>query len=83
MVQHNHIGAFEAKTHFSRLLERVASGEEITITRHGQPVAKLVPIDQSGTPAARAEAIARWRRTSETIRLEGLRVRDLIDEGRR
>jgi prevent-host-death family protein len=40
------IGAFEAKTHLSSLLERVAKGEKITITKHGKPVALLVPIDQ-------------------------------------
>jgi prevent-host-death family protein len=40
------VGAFEAKTHLSSLLERVAKGEKITITKHGKPVARLVPIDQ-------------------------------------
>jgi prevent-host-death family protein len=38
------INIHEAKTHFSRLLQRVASGEEITIARAGVPVARLVPI---------------------------------------
>ena len=37
------IGAFQAKTHFSQLLERVAKGEEITITKHDRPVARLIP----------------------------------------
>ena len=40
-----HIGAFEAKTHFASLLERAANGEEIVITRHGRPVAKLTPMN--------------------------------------
>ena len=40
------IGAFEAKTHLSSLLERVAQGESFTITRHGKPVAQLVPVQQ-------------------------------------
>ena len=40
------IGAFEAKTHLSSLLERVAQGESFTITRHGKPVARLVPAQQ-------------------------------------
>ena len=40
----NLVGAYDAKTHFSELLEWVATGEEITITRHGVPVARLVPI---------------------------------------
>ena len=36
------VGAFEAKTHLSSLLDRVAEGEEVLITRHGKPVARLV-----------------------------------------
>lgn len=40
------IGAFEAKTHLSRLLEQVAAGEKFVITRHGKPVAQLVPLDK-------------------------------------
>lgn len=38
------IGAFEAKTQFSKLLQRVQRGEEITVTLRGKPVAKLVPV---------------------------------------
>jgi len=37
------VGTFEAKTHLSALLERVERGEEITITKHGRAVARLVP----------------------------------------
>ena len=37
------VGAYEAKTHLPQLLDRVEGGETITITRHGKPVAKLVP----------------------------------------
>ena len=47
------VGAFEAKTHLSTLLDRVADGEEVIITRHGKPVAKLVPtstVQQSRVP---------------------------------
>ncbi|MCF8527641.1 MAG: type II toxin-antitoxin system Phd/YefM family antitoxin [Candidatus Nanopelagicales bacterium] len=39
------VGAFEAKTHLSSLLDRVEMGEEITITKHGRPVARLVPAE--------------------------------------
>ena len=50
------IGAFEAKNKLSALLDRVEQGEEIVITRHGKPVAKLVPtngeIDRSQAQAA-------------------------------
>jgi len=45
------VGTFHAKTHFSQLLERVAKGEEIIITKHDRPVARLVP--QSAFPRAR------------------------------
>ena len=48
------IGAFEAKTHLAALLERVEHGETFTITRHGKPVAKLVPIDQRDPERIRA-----------------------------
>lgn len=51
------IGAFEAKTHLSALLEAVAAGEGIVITRRGKPVARLVPfagVDQRARDAARA-----------------------------
>jgi prevent-host-death family protein len=45
------VGAFEAKTHLSELLQRVEAGEQVTITKHGRPVARLVPVDQH--PSAR------------------------------
>jgi prevent-host-death family protein len=44
------VGAFEAKTHFAQLLERVQRGEEITITRRGKPVARLVPAPAKHDP---------------------------------
>jgi prevent-host-death family protein len=44
------VGAFEAKTHFAQLLERVQRGEEITITRRGKPVARLVPVAAEHDP---------------------------------
>ena len=42
------VNVHEAKTHLSRLLERVEHGEEIVIARAGKPVAKLVPIEAPG-----------------------------------
>ena len=54
------IGAFEAKTHFSSLLERVAQGESFTITRHGKPVAKFVPA-QRRDPEQTKAAIRRMK----------------------
>lgn len=76
------VGAFEAKTHLSNLLERVERGETITITRHGKPVARLIPIAGSSREERR-RAIAELKelRTGQT--LGGLSVRELIEEGRR
>jgi prevent-host-death family protein len=50
------IAAFEAKTHFSSLLERVAHGEEITITRHGKAIARLLPIENIGAQKRQSAA---------------------------
>ena len=52
------VGAFEAKTHLARLLDRVAQGESITITRHGTPVAQLVPVENADRDRAK-RAVAR------------------------
>ncbi|MDZ5645568.1 type II toxin-antitoxin system prevent-host-death family antitoxin [Nitrospirillum sp. BR 11828] len=51
------VGAFEAKTHLAALLDRVEAGEEVIITRHGRPVARLSPID-GGKDIASAKAAA-------------------------
>lgn len=60
------VGAFEAKTHLSSLLDRVEQGEEVTITRHGKPVAKLVPT-QDARRAASMEAFRRIRARAATL----------------
>jgi prevent-host-death family protein len=78
----NIIGAYDAKTRFSELLEKVEAGQEITITKHGNPVAKLVPLRSKSTPDQRRAAIFRWREISKGIKLRGLKIRDMIDEGR-
>ena len=76
------IGAYEAKTHLSQLLDRVANGERIAITRHGVPVAILQPADRAHeTPVH--EAIAQLKQFQATHRLDGLKIRDLIEDGRR
>jgi len=43
------VGVHEAKTHLSKLLERVSAGEEIAITRRGEKIARLVPVQRSRT----------------------------------
>jgi prevent-host-death family protein len=42
-----HIGSYEAKTHLPALLKRVEEGEKFTITRHGNPIARLIPMDEA------------------------------------
>ncbi len=76
------IGAFEAKTHFARLLERVAKGEQIVITKHGTPVARLVPFAKPDGARAR-RAISRLKASRKGRRLDGLSWRELRDAGRR
>jgi len=75
------IGAYAAKTHLAALLERVARGERFTITRHGRPIARLVPIERTA-PDRRREAAERLKRFREEHTLD-VPVRQLIDEGRR
>lgn len=75
------IGAFEAKTHFSALLERVEKGESIEITRRGKLVARLVPVPAADRERAR-EAIARWRELRKDVTLGGLSIKELKDAGR-
>ena len=79
----NTVGAYEAKTHLSELLEKVEAGEEITITKHGAPVAKLVPVKKEASPEERVAAIERIQKLASGLSLSGLKVKDLISDGRR
>jgi prevent-host-death family protein len=76
------VGAYEAKTHLPELLKRVENGETITITRHGHPVAQLVPPGAAPGRDAR-EVIDEIRRFGQGHTLgRDLTIRQLIDEGR-
>ncbi len=77
------VGAYEAKTHLPALLERVAKGEQITITKHGVPVAQLVPVQPVSGRQKRLEAIAELKRLREKHPLNGITIRELIEDGRR
>jgi prevent-host-death family protein len=79
----NTVGAYQAKTHLSELLEKVEAGEEIIITKHGAPVAKLVPVTRQASPQERLAAIERIQTLANGLSLRGLKVKDLIREGRR
>ncbi|MBU2601959.1 MAG: type II toxin-antitoxin system prevent-host-death family antitoxin [Actinobacteria bacterium] len=76
------VGAYEAKTHLPSLLEEVAAGEHITITKHGVPVARLVPVADIA-PAHPDETIRALKVFRAKHTLAGLSLRDLIDDGRR
>ena len=75
------VGAFEAKTHLSSLLQRVESGEVVTITKHGRPVARLVPIETDFT-------VSDWRSFWEKVDEDlvslspGSSIKDDIEVGR-
>jgi prevent-host-death family protein len=77
------VGAYEAKTQLSSLLERVAQGEEFTITKHGVPVARLIPVGGGRSEADIQAAIEAIRELRKGNRLDGLKIRDMIEEGRR
>ncbi len=77
------IGAFEAKTHLSQLINKVLKGETIQILRHGKAVAKLVPADNSDRFAKARHAAERIHAHSIGVRLgKGLSLKALRDEGR-
>jgi prevent-host-death family protein len=81
------VGAFEAKTKLAELLDRVESGETITITRHGKAVAKLVPASADEAERARKRAlieeIKRWRVGKDRGAGPGSSIAELIKAGRR
>jgi prevent-host-death family protein len=79
-VRLDEVGAYEAKTHLSRLLERVERGERITVTRHGRPVAMLVPVEERESAA---EVVRRVRDFRKGRILGDESLRGLIEEGRR
>lgn len=77
------IGLFEAKTHLSELIARAERGEEVVITRHNKPVARLVPIGAAvADVAARRSAVESLLRAAQGRTL-GMNWKTLRDEGRR
>ncbi len=77
-------GTLEAKNNLSKLLDMVERGEDVTITRNGKPVARLVVPESDMERQERARAAAeRIRKNSIGKSLGGLKIKDLIEEGRR
>lgn len=77
------IGAFEAKTHLSALLDRVAKGETITITRHGIPAARLAPVGQAAQKLSHHEIVKGMRELRQRVKPGRMSVREMVNEGRR
>lgn len=75
------VGAFEAKTHLSALLDRVAAGEEVLITKHGKPVARLVGA-QTVDRARVNNAFEKLKALRKGTTLGGLSWKELRDKGR-
>jgi prevent-host-death family protein len=71
----------EAQTHLDQFLERVALGESFTITRHGIPVARLVPVEEK-PKADLQEVLAQTRAFRKAHPLGGISIKELINEGR-
>jgi len=77
------VGAFEAKTRLSALLDRVSRGEKITITRHGVPAAMLIPVEGTNTRLTHKEIVEGMRRLRKQIGRGRINLREMIQEGRR
>lgn len=76
------VGVFDAKTHLSSLIEAVERGESITITKHGRPVARLVPAAEIRRSSV-AEALSDLFEFADGLGGEQVDVLELIAEGRR
>ncbi len=76
------IPLYEAKNRLSALLDQVERGAEITITRHGIPVAKLVPAGPAFDRGKARATAAALRAAGQGATLAGIPLQSLLDEGR-
>ena len=77
------IGAFEAKNKLAHLLDLAEKGEEIIITRHGKQVARLGPLLKTFDRQAARQAAEDIEKMSKGVKLGGIAIRELIEEGRK
>lgn len=77
------VGAVEAEKSFNSLLDIVEQGESVEITRNGRVVAKLTHVQPAADRETALRAVERMRELRKGLSLEGLAIRDMIDEGRR
>ncbi|MBI5327840.1 MAG: type II toxin-antitoxin system prevent-host-death family antitoxin [Deltaproteobacteria bacterium] len=75
------MSAYEAKTHLAQILERVKKGEQYTITKHGSPIALLVPVEPPKKKDLRT-VIDELKRFNKGY-TSGITIRKMIEEGRR
>jgi prevent-host-death family protein len=76
------IGSYEAKTHLPRLLKKVQDGQSITITKHGSPIAMLVPYKKTDPDKIKA-VIEEMKRERKKHKLGEISIRQLVEEGRK
>mgnify|MGYP003546481526 CR=1 FL=1 len=74
------IGAYEAKTHLSKLLQQVEKGQRFVITKHGRPVAELIPVVRPDAERAR-KAIDALRGLRRRLERRGITLRSLLSKG--
>lgn len=78
--------AFEAKNKFGTLLDLVEQGEEVIVTRHGKPVARLVAessVSKKRTPEEAKKLVEEFRQMAKGVTLNGISIKELIEEGRK
>jgi prevent-host-death family protein len=78
------IGAFEAKTHFSQIINEVERGADYVVTRRGKPVAKIIPFEQKQEMTWK-EALEKFAELRKNFRGEpgSFNIREAIEDGRR
>lgn len=76
------VGVYDAKSSLTKLLSDVQKGDTVTITKHGKPIARLVPVADDKARQV-SEAIEALRDFHKGQSLNGLTIREMIDEGRR
>lgn len=76
------IGSYELKTHLAEILDAVEHGQTVIVTRHGKPVARIMPNDKEKRERGKraADGLRKFRRTRLP---KGVTIRSLIVEGRR
>ncbi len=77
------VGAFEAKTHLSALLDRVKRGHKILITKHGAPAAMLVPVETTEPKMTHEEIVEGFRALRKRVKPSSMSVREMVRAGRR